>query len=341
MKSSEDNTEKYSFDIGPIRPPNEGGESSLLIRPTRNCSWNRCAFCPFYNGKDFEIRDIEDIKKDIDAVERIREMLKENSGEIGKIPLNCRSIASNWIRSGEKTAFLQDSNSLIMPTNQLVKVVDYLVETFPSLERITSYARSDTILKKDMKELEEIRKAGLNRLHVGLESGDDDVLDLINKGVNSEEHIEAGKKAMKAGFELSEYVMPGLGGEGLSEEHALNSAEVLNQIDPDYIRMRPLSVYPETELYQRIEKGDFQPNSSLERLEEVKIFVENLEVSSKLCFDHSWNSWKDKDGNLLFDMDYEGYKLPEEKDHILTLVEEGLNVDESQHFGPRSRRSSF
>ncbi|MFP4141776.1 MAG: radical SAM protein [Thermoplasmata archaeon] len=337
MKNGENNTEKYSFEIGPIRPPNEGGESSLLIRPTRNCSWNRCAFCPFYNGKEFEIRDVEDIKKDIDAVERIREMLKEDSGEIGKIPLNCRSVVSNWIRGGKKTAFLQDSNSLIMPTDQLVEVLDYLVETFPSLERITSYARSDTVLKKDMKELEDIREAGLSRLHVGMESGDDDVLDLINKGVTSKEHIEAGKKAVKAGFELSEYVMPGLGGKKFSEEHALKTAKALNRIDPDYIRMRPLSVYPETELHQKIKKGGFHLNSPLERLEEVKIIVETLEISTKLCFDHSWNSWRNKEGRLLFDMDYEGYKLPEEKEHILKLIEEGLEVDESRHSGHRSR----
>jgi len=337
MKSKESNPAKYSFEIGPIRPPNEGGESSLLIRPTRNCSWNNCAFCPFYNGKKFDIRDIEDVKKDIDAVDSIRKTLEEEGDEESKIPLNCRSIVSSWIHSGKKTAFLQDSNSLIMPTTQLVEVLDYLLETFPSLERITSYARSDTVLNKDIKELKEIRDAGLNRLHVGLESGQDNVLELVNKGVTSEEHIRAGRKAKEAGFELSEYVMPGLGGEKFSERHALSTAKVLNQIDPDYIRMRPLSVYPNTELHQKIDRGEFRLNSLLDRLKEVKIIVENLNVSSKLCFDHSWNSWRDQDGELIFEMDYEGYKLPEERDHILERVEEGLKVDESAHLGPRRR----
>ncbi len=332
MKDREGNTsEKYSFEIGPIRPPNEGGEHSLLIRPTRNCSWNRCAFCPYYNGKEFQIREVEEIKKDIDTVKRIRDMLIEDSDEMDKIPFRCLSMISRWEKSGERTAFLQDSNSLIMPTEQLVEAIEHLVETFPSLERITSYARSDTVAKKEMGELEKIRDAGLSRLHIGLESGDDDVLDLINKGVTSKEHIEAGKKAMKAGFELSEYVMPGLGGEKLSEEHALNTAKVLNRIDPDYIRMRPLSLSPGTELHRRMENGEFQLNSELERLEEVKIIVENLEVSSKLCFDHGWNSWRNEDGDLLFKRDYEGYKLPEKRDHVLDLVREGLEVDESRH----------
>ncbi len=328
MENKRDNIlKKYSFEIGPIRPPNEGGERSLLIRPTKNCSWNRCAFCPFYNGKKFQIRDVNEMKREIDTIKRIRDMLIDNSVEINKVPINCRSVVSRWVQGGERTAFLQDSNSLIMPTDELVEVLDYLVKTFPSLKRITSYARSDTIVKKDFEELKRIRDAGLNRLHVGLESGDDEVLNLAKKGVTAEEHIEGGNKAKKAGFELSEYVMPGLGGKNFSKEHALNTAKVLNHIEPDYIRMRPLSVYPETRLHQMIERGEFQLNSPHERLEEIKIMVENLEVSSKICFDHNWNSWRDKDGSLLFDLDYEGYRLPEEKDRILQLVREGLKVD--------------
>ncbi len=330
MKYSKTNhSEKYSFEIGPIRPPNEGGERSLLIRPTRNCSWNRCAFCPFYDGKRFQIRDVDEIKEDIDTIKRIKDMVIENSGEINKVSFNCRTVVSRWVQGGEKTAFLQDSNSLIMPTNRLVEVLDYLLDTFPSLERITSYARSDTIAKKDLGDLKKTRDAGLNRLHVGLESGNDKVLDLVNKGVTAEEHIEAGRKAKEAGFELSEYVMPGLGGKKLSEEHALHTAKVLNQIDPDYIRMRPLSVYPNTELNEKIERGEFQLNSPSERLKEIKIMVQELEVSSKICFDHNWNSWKDENGNLLFDMDYEGYELPERREEILRLIEDGLKVERS------------
>ncbi len=328
---------EYSFELGPIRPPNEGGERSLLIRPTRNCSWNRCAFCPYYSHKKFQIRDVKEVKEDIHAVKGIRDMLVDNSDELDKVPFRCLSIVSGWVKSGERTAFLQDSNSLIMPSEQLVEILDHLVETFPSLERVTSYARSDTIMDKDLKELGRIRDAGLSRLHVGLESGDDDVLELVSKGVTSEEHIEGGKKAVEAGFELSEYVMPGLGGKKLSKQHALNTAKVLNEIDPDHIRMRPLSLYADTGLHRRMEKGEFQLNSALQRLKEVKILVENLEVTSKLCFDHGWNSWRNKDGGLLFKRDYEGYDLPEKRDHLLSLIEEGLEVDGSRHSYGRSR----
>ncbi len=326
--------ENYTFQIGPIRPPNEGGERSLLLRTTRNCSWNRCVFCPFYDGKNFQIREVEEVKNDIDSIKKIKDILTDGSKEVNKVPYNCLSVVSGWMKSGERTVFLQDSNSLIMPTDELVEILEYLKSSFPSIERITSYARSDTIVRKKVSELKKIRDAGLTRLHVGLESGDDEVLKLVEKGVTAEQHIDGGKKAKEAGFELSEYVMPGLGGKRFSKDHALNTAKVLNQIDPDYIRVRPLYVYPGSDIYKMIEQGEFQVNSPHERLEEIKIIVDELDVDSKLCFDHSWNSWRNKEGALLFDMDYEGYRLPAEKSRILKLVEEGLEVDGSRHQGP-------
>ncbi len=322
---------KYSIETGPIRPPNEGSAGSLLIRATRNCPWNRCVFCPFYQGEKFEIRDVEDIKRDIDMVKKIC------SGQFDTSDFYYESVymVRGWCKGGGKTAFLQDSNSLIMPTEQLIKVVKYLKDSFPSLERITSYARADTILRKELQELIDIRKAGLTRLHVGLESGDEEVLLLIKKGVTPEQHIEAGRKAKKAGFELSEYVMPGLGGRELWEQHATNTARVLNNIDPDYIRLRPLTVHPKTELHQMRMRGEFQMTSPHERLEEIRLMVESLEVSSVICFDHFLNGWRNKEGRSLFDMSYTGYKLPDEKERILQLLEEGLEVPESMHFDPR------
>ncbi len=333
------NTGEYSFEIGPIRPPSEGGVHSLLLRVTRNCPWNKCAFCPVYKGEKFEIRKVSDVKKDIDSVERIRDLIVNNSDEISKVPRRCLSVVSGWVRTGEKTAFLQDSNSVIMRTGQLVEILKYLKEKFASLERITSYARSKTLVRKSLDELEELRRAGLSRLHVGLESGDDKVLDFVNKGVTGAEHIEAGNKALEADFELSEYVMPGLGGKERFREHAENTARVLNEIDPHYIRFRPLAVLEGIELYKKMKEGDFALTSPHERLEEIRIIVENLDVSSRLCFDHRMNGWRNKSGGLLFDMDYEGYKFPEEKELVLELIEEGLKVDESSHLDARDTTS--
>lgn len=345
---------KLSFEIGPIRPPSEGGSHSLLLRATRNCPWSRCKFCYaiIYNREKFQLRSVEEIKKDIDTVKEIAEIIKATSWKLGyggrineyvgaaltqsKPSLNynqCFIHVFNWLYLGGKTVFLQDANSLIMPTNDLLEVLKYLKQSFPSVDRITSYARAKTLAKKPLAELKDIRQAGLFRLHVGLETGDDELLKYVDKGVTSAEQIEAGKKAKEAGFELSEYVMPDLGGRERTEQHAINTARALNEINPDFIRMRPFVPGPGTPLYEEYLKGAFKLSSPHERLREIKTLVENLNVTSKLCFDHFLNSWyRDKSRRYtLFKQDYEGYKLPDEKDKVLALIEEGLKIDESVH----------
>ena len=346
----------YSFEIGAIRPPSEGGSYSLLIRVTRNCPWSRCKFCygmP-YSREKFQLRAVDDIKKDIQAVKAIGDEIKRvswqlgYSGQINNIvgstiiqrepnlaESHCFVTVFNWLSSGGRTAFLQDADSLIMRTPDLVEVVKYLKETFPSLERITSYARAKTIYRKTMEELKGIREAGLNRLHIGLETGDDELLELIDKGVTSEQHIIAGKKAKEAGFEFSAYVMPGLGGPIRSEQHAKNTARVLNEINPDYIRLRPFVPRPNTPLLDEYQRGELQLSSPHERLKELKIMIGALTVTSRVCFDHMMNAWRKESGALLFTQDYEGYKFPEEKGRVLELIEEGLRVSESIHISAK------
>jgi radical SAM superfamily enzyme YgiQ (UPF0313 family) len=168
-------------------------------------------------------------------------------------------------------------------------------------------------------------------LHVGLESGDDELLKHIDKGVTSEEQIIAGRKAKEAGFEFSAYVMPGLGGTTMSEQHAKNTARVLNEINPDYIRLRPFVPRPNTPLFDEYQRGELQISSPHERLRELKIMIGALTVTSRVCFDHMMNGWRTESGELLFKQDYEGYKFPEEKQRVLELIEEGLRVSESIH----------
>ena len=334
----------YSFELGAIRPPSEGGSHSLLIRATRNCPWNLCAFCygTPYSREKFQLRSVEEIKKDIETVKAISEDLSSAIKKLGLQIVQTQLLLDynpsvitvfNWLMSGARTVFLQDANSLIMRTSDLVEVLKYLKQTFPSIERITTYARAKTVAQKTLEELKEIREAGLSRLHVGMETGDDELLKHVNKGVTSEEQIVAGKKAKEAGFELSEYVMPGLGGKARWEQHAKNTARVLNAIDPDFIRLRPYIPRKGTPLYAEYEKGIFQLTSPHERLRELKMMVENLQVTSRLCFDHFMNSWYRDPSRRhpLFKQDYEGYKLPEEKGEVLKLIEEGLAIDESTH----------
>lgn len=354
-KDSESNMEKlsaYSFEIGPIRPPSEGGSYSLLIRVTRNCPWNRCRFCygMAYNHEKFQLRPVEEIKQDIQAAKAISEEIKQVSWRLGYAGRINNIVAStmiqgepelneshsfvmvfNWLSSGGRTAFLQDADSLIMRTPDLIEVVKYLKEMFPSLERITSYARAKTIYRKSLGELKGIRAAGLSRLHVGLETGDDELLQHVEKGVTAEQHIVAGKNAKEAGFEYSTYIMPGLGGVSRSEQHAKNTARVLNEIDPHYIRLRPFVPRPSTPLFDEYQSGELIITSPHERLRELKTMVEELTVTSRLCFDHMMNAWRSESGRLLFTQDYEGYKFPEEKGKVLDLIEEGLRVNESMH----------
>jgi hypothetical protein len=230
-----------------------------------------------YKTEKFQVRSVADIKQDIDAMAAVRDdlaALSQRSGQggeinhtaamalIGKNPeLNYHqgfAMLYHWLLSGGKTAFLQDANSLIMKTDQLVEVLGYLRRTFPSIGRVTTYARSKTLVQKSLDDLKAIRRAGLDRLHVGLESGDDAVLERIQKGATAEIHIKGGRKALAAGFQLSEYWMPGLGGKTRWQDHAIHTARVLSEIDPHYIRSRPFRPWPGTPLAQEMSRADLR-----------------------------------------------------------------------------------
>ena len=336
----------YDFETGIYRPPSEGGSCSLLVRFTRNCPWNRCGFCAMYRERRFEVRPVSQIKRDIDAMAAVAEALHSISQKIGhggaitqetavalihQAPeLNFHQgfgMLYDWLRAGAGTAFLQDANSLIMKTDPFIEALQYLHRIFPSIHRVTSYARSRTLTRKSLDELKAIRDAGLDRLHVGLETGDDGLLKKINKGVTAMGHIAGGRKAMEAGFQLSEYWMPGLGGKAMSRVHAAHTADVLNAINPHYIRSRPFFPLPGTSLSKQVDDGIFELLSPREQLMELKQMIGRLNVTSRVCFDHAGNYWKNRAGGLLFSQSYEGYRFPEEKTTILTLIDEGLRAE--------------
>ncbi len=344
------NLGKLEFAVGVYRPPSEGGAASLLLRITENCPWNKCTFCEMYKDEKFVYRSVEDVKKDIDTVRKISDEIQAVSWEMGlggrvtrdvgmailkadpSLNMNqCFITVFNWLYSGGKTAFLQDANSMIMRPSEFIEVLKHLRETLPSLIRVTSYTRSKTLAQRKIEELIAIREAGLDRIHVGLETGDDELLKIVRKGVTSAEQIEGGKKAVAAGFQLSEYWMPDLGGRERWRQHAENTARVLNEINPHYIRSRPFVPRQGTEIFEDYAQGRLHISSPHERLEELQVMIENLRVTSRVCFDHNMNSWTNRQGGLLFSMDYEGYKFPEEKPHVLDLIREGLSVDESRH----------
>ncbi|HSL61391.1 MAG TPA: radical SAM protein [Desulfotignum sp.] len=336
--------DRYRFETGIYRPPSEGGSASLLVRFTRNCPWNHCTFCSMYKSEKFQLRTVDEIRADIDAMAALAADMQALSGKTGsitrdgvmalleKVPELERhtgfAMLVHWLMAGGKTAFIQDANSLIMKTPDLVAALTHLKTTFPSIARITTYARARTLSQKPAQDLEAIRRAGLDRLHLGLETGDDALLKAIRKGVTAEDHIKAGKKAVAAGFQVSEYWMPGLGGKEKSVDHARQTARVLNAINPHYIRSRPFRPIPGTPLHQQVQSKEITLLSPGEQLEELRIMIQELTVTGRVCFDHAMNHWQRPGGGLLFTHDYEGYQFPEEKPRLLALIEQGLAVNQ-------------
>jgi radical SAM superfamily enzyme YgiQ (UPF0313 family) len=240
-----------------------------------------------YKGMRFEIRSLEEILEDIE-------------------------LAKDLYGDRVRTVFIGDSNSLVAKTEMVVKILEALFSSFPYLERVTSYARAKTIAKKPLEDLIKIRQAGLNRLHVGLETGDRELLKEIEKGATPEEMIESGKKAKEAGFEYSLYVLLGIGGEEKWEQHARGTAGVLNQIDPHFIRVRTFIPQPNSPIYEAMMRGDFKSPSPETILRETKLLLEELCVTSQFLSDHI--------SNLL---PLHG-KLPEDKEKMIQMIEEAL-----------------
>ncbi|MCX7823053.1 MAG: radical SAM protein [Syntrophobacterales bacterium] len=325
MRSSQ-----LSFEQGPIRPPSEA--ASLLLRFTRNCPWNKCTFCPVYKNSTFSRRSLEEIKKDIDRVVHIIEDIKGISwslGEGGKItssvlqevmmrsrvPQAYYNVAQ-WLFFGTGQVFIQDANSLIMPSAELAEAIAYLRTKIPGVKRVTSYGRSSTISRKSLEELIMLREAGLDRIHIGMESGSDRVLKYVRKGATARQHIEAGHKVKAAGITLSEYIMPGLGGKAWSEEHALETARVLTDIDPDFIRLRTLMVPPFGSLWEDVLSGRFVPLTDDETVKEIRLMIESLgDIHSTLTSDHIRNLLEDVNG-----------KFPEDRKKMLTVIDEYLSL---------------
>jgi hypothetical protein len=315
-----------TFELGPIRPPSEA--KSLLIRLTRNCPWNKCAFCHTYRGTKFELRSVDEIKSDIRTIRSMVDRITETSWKYGHGGRITQSLANYffesdedgsevirsvvaWLYFGGESVFLQDANSIIMKTDDLVDVLNFIREQFPWVRRITSYCRSKTAARKSVEDLTRLKGAGLSRIHIGLESGYDPVLDFIKKGATAADHIQGGRNVVAAGISLSEYVIPGLGGDRWSNEHAVGTAKVLNAINPDFIRLRTLQVVPGTDLYTMRQNGEFRPLPDEEILKEIRLFIETLDgITSTVVSDHILNLLEELEG-----------KLPEDKPKLLATID--------------------
>jgi len=312
----EKNRRELKFEQGPIRPPNEA--RSLLLRVTRNCPWNQCLFCPVYKGRKFSLRSVEEIQADIQTAKDIADDISALSWRMGysvevndavvSAVLNNGGYSSSyrsvgiWLYYKTGACFLQDADNLIMKTDDLVSILKFLRDRFPQITRVTTYSRSRTVIRKSVEALARIREAGLDRVHIGLETGYDPLLRLIKKGVSAAQHVEAGRKLIEAGMELSEYIMPGLGGQKLWREHADATADVLNRINPHFIRLRSLRIPRHVPLYEKVADGTFTMQTDDGVAEEIKHFIEALEgITSTVTSDHIMNLLEEVSGKLTED----------------------------------------
>lgn len=274
------------------RPPSEAG--SLLVQATIGCPHNRCTFCPMYKNTRFRIRPVAEIKEDL---------------------ISARDYYGEHIHS----LFFPDGNTIAIKTEQLEEIFTFARSLFPYLQRITVYGSARFVNRKSEGELQRLKEAGLSRVHTGMESGDDVVLERICKGTTSEGIISAGQKLKKAGIEISEYYLTGIGGRERSREHALNSARALSAFSPDFIRIRTFVPIPATPLYEEYRNGDFTLLGPHQALQELKILVQNLHCENSVVLsDHVANYW-----------DVSGL-LPRDKEKMLAAIEEGLSLDESR-----------
>lgn len=238
------------------RPPSEA--RSFILQATIGCSHNKCTFCSMYKAKKFRIRNLDEIKQDISKA-------KAQYGSVRRI-------------------FIADGDALIMPTADLLEILNYISFTFPECERVGIYASPRSILAKRISELNELQAAGLGIVYLGIESGNPEILEKIEKGATREDLMAAGKRIMETALELSVTIISGIGGPALSEHHAIDSATLINEIGPNYVGILTLMVEEGTPLIEEIRSGNFALLSPKEVLKEILVFLEHTNLKEPTVF---------------------------------------------------------
>jgi hypothetical protein len=322
--------ERYQgFEQGPIRPPSEA--ASLLLRVMRNCPWNRCSFCPLYKNRPFSRRLVDHVKRDIEAVRESVQVINQQLGSgATRSPASWPSLpnlspldpgawqaAWNWVQNGQRQVFLQDADALALKPEHLLEILQHLKQAFPTIERVTCYSRSSTVARLSVETLQALKQAGLTRIHIGMESGSDEVLRMVRKGATQALHVRAGQNLKSAGLELSEYYMPGLGGRLLWEKNARETAQAMNQINPDFIRLRTLALPPDAPLAVETDEGRFSPCPDDLMVQELLLFIESLSgITSTVQSDHIVNLLPEVAG-----------ELPQDQNHMLAVMHAYLSLD--------------
>ncbi|MEN8119848.1 MAG: radical SAM protein [Bacteroidota bacterium] len=267
------------YDYPLFRPPSEA--NSLILQITSGCSWNKCAFCEMYSEKSFKIKDFEQIKKEIAG-------FKPVADKINKI-------------------FLADGDAMVLKTEKLLKILDEINKTFPKVRRVSAYAKPKDLKSKSIEDLKKLKDSGLSLVYVGLESGDSELLDIINKGESYESSREGLIKSREAGIKSSVMILNGLGGLNYWEQHALNSARLINEIQPEYLSTLVLSFPFGVDHYKKRFQAEFIEMNTLQLLKELYLFLENTNLQTTVFrSDHASNylvlkGVLSKDKNILLD----------------------------------------
>ena len=255
-----------NYDAPLYRPPSEA--KSLIFQVTLGCSFNECSFCDMYRSKEYSERSWEEVKGEIDLMAKV-------------MPDTTR-------------IFLADGDSLNLSTDYMIKIVEYIYQKFPNLERVSCYAMPMNLLKKNPEELDRMNKAGLNRLYLGIETGNDIILKKVTKGANQKTMIKACDKAKDAGFTLSCMVILGLGGSKYTKENAIDTAKVINAVKPDYVGA--LTLYLENgiknEFLTKFE-GEFVRLTDSQAIDELELLISEIDVENEIIFraNHGSNAY--------------------------------------------------
>jgi radical SAM superfamily enzyme YgiQ (UPF0313 family) len=300
-----------------LRPPSEA--ASYFLPFTRGCSNNACGFCNFY-GCQLHLRELDEIKSEIDALS----LFVRRGIQVPGMPYVMYSIAGGW---DGRRVFLQDGDALVYPFPKLKEGLQYLNNKFPNLERIASYSTTQDVLRLTLEELKELRELKLGILYLGVESGDEDILKEIGKGVTYQQIVEAGNKIKSAGILSSVTVLLGLGGKQKSTQHATATARILTDLDPEFAGALTLTLIPGTPMFESCRRGLFELITPMQSLAELKIILENSSFSN--CFFSSMHA-----SNYLA---VRG-KLPQDKSRMLRQIESVLNSNDPDLLRPEYLR---
>jgi len=280
-----------------FRPPSEA--NSLILQATIGCSYNRCAFCAMYRDTRFRMRSIEELEEDI-------------------------RLARAHLGEGVQRIFLADGDALIIKTDRLKQILFRLLQAFPHLKRVGAYATPQALLRKSVEELKELKEMKLSILYLGVESGSAQVLERLKKGVDPDQMVEAGRRAVEAGLKLSTMIILGAGGVELKEEHARESARVLNRIDPRFISTLSMMVVEGMPLHDEMTAGRYIPPDPRQTLEELRTLIAGLDVSGAVFRSNHISNFLPLAGSLMKD-----------KEHLLKTLDTALAGVVPEEFGPR------